>query len=151
MKLLLQCIHAWTAWALSRPLLVFGLSAVAAVLFFVLSLTHLDMETDQLELISTNHPLIALQEKLDPFNFEDQTTFTVVVEAPTPREAVDYVKAMVPRIRNDRKNFREVFYRIEPRQFRQWAFLYLEKDDLLKIRDALAENALLIDGLARDP
>ncbi len=136
---------------MSRPLLVFGLSAVSAILFFVLSLTHLDMETDQLELISTNHPLIALQEKLDPFNFEDQTTFTVVVEAPTPREAIDYVKAMVPRIREDRKNFRDVFYRIEPRQFRQWAFLYLEKDDLLKIRDALAENAPLIDGLARDP
>ncbi|MFP5213064.1 MAG: hypothetical protein ACLGPL_06755, partial [Acidobacteriota bacterium] len=76
MNIVLSFIRIWMAWVLPRPRLVLGLAILSAAVSFVVSAKYLDVETDQLELISQNHPLIAPTDALQRFNFGSRTVFT---------------------------------------------------------------------------
>ena len=134
-----------------RPRLILGIALVSALISCVLAAMRLDVQTDQLELISEHHPLIALNEKLEPFNFEGKTMFTVVVEAQNPEQAVSFSNGLADRIRGNPDYFRDVLYRVDPQLFKRWALLYLDKEDLVRIRENVEEHDKLIRGLAKDP
>src|SRR5215813_6657436 len=144
-------LQAWTAWVVRWPRLVLGAALLLAVASVVLAATHLDIQTDQLELIATHHPLIALTEKLEPFNFGGQTTFTVVVQAPEPPRGVAFLEALGARLRADSGHFQALYYRIDPHQLQPWALLYVDTHDLVTIRDSIATYADLLHALARNP
>src|SRR5262249_1865279 len=139
------------AWVVRWPRLVLGAALLLAVASVVLAAAHLDIQTDQLELIATHHPLIALTEKLEPFNFGGQTTFTVVVQASEPRPGVAFLEALGARLRADSGHFQALYYRIDPNQLKPWALLYVDTHDLIKIRDRLATYAGPLHALARNP
>jgi hypothetical protein len=149
--LILSILQAWTAWVVCRPRLVLGAALLSAVASVVLAAAHLDIQTDQLELISTHHPLLALNEKLEPFNFGGQTTFTVVVQAPEPRRGVAFLEALGARIRADSDHFQALYDRMDPNQLQPWALLYVDTHDLVTIRDSLATYAGPLHALARHP
>ncbi len=151
MNLISKILHRWMAWVLPRPRFVLGVALIAALASIVLGATKLGIQTDQLELISAHHPLIALSTKLEPFNFDGRATFTVVMEAPTPARAVAFVSDLALRIQKDSAYFRDVFYRVDPDLFKQWALLYLEREDLVRIKDNVDKNADMIHKLAGDP
>jgi len=110
---------------------------------------RLGLETGQLDLISPKHPLIRLNEELRPFRGRD--AFTVVVEAPSPRQAVAFIQDLASRLRNQPQYFKEVFYRIDPSTFRPWALLYLSAEDLRRLADRLREHRSLLRGLMEEP
>lgn len=116
-----------------------------------LAATRLKVSTDQLSLISKDHPLIELSEKLDPFDFMGKTAFTVVIESPKPERAVAFAKDLEKRLLEDKGSFQAVFYRIDPNLIKRWALLYLEREEILKIRDSLATNSDLIEGFSQNP
>ncbi len=149
MSNLLRFLRGLTVWILFRPRLVLGIALGSAVLCIALTVAKLDMQTDQLELISPNHPLIRLTDRLDPFKVKE--SFTVVVEAPEPRTAVLFAEEMARRIEADKKNFKSLSYRVDPNMLMHWGLLYLGQDDLLKLRKELVNHEELIDGLARSP
>ncbi len=138
------------AWVLPRPRLVLGIAVVSAVLSFGYAVTHLEVETDQLELISTHHPLITLSDKLDTFEPGGEQSLSVVIEAPSPERGISFLLALVHRIKEDTLHFENVFYRVDPDLFKHWAFLYLDKQDLLYLQHTLQENSAMIHGLAAD-
>jgi hopanoid biosynthesis associated RND transporter like protein HpnN len=109
----------------------------------------LEMQTDQLELISRNHPLIRLTERLDPFKV--RSPFTVVIEAPTPDRALAYLHALEPRIEADTVHFQEASYRVDADQMMKWGLLFLKESDLRRLQEQLDQSAELIQGLARQP
>ncbi len=113
--------------------------------------TRLEIHTDQLELISTRHPLISLSNKLDAFGFHGKTTFAVVVQGPDQERSIEFMKALVEKIHSDPKHFQEVFYRIDPEKFKKWMLYYLDQDDLIKIRQRIEEHSDLVDKMAQDP
>jgi len=138
-------------WVMNWPRLVLGLAFASALASIILASARLDIHTDQLELISPDHPLIALTERLEPFSFGGKTTFTVVIEAPTPDSAVSFVKALGARIKQDPAHFREALYQVDPNRIKRWALLYLGEKEILDVRNALDEHSTLIHELADSP
>jgi uncharacterized protein len=151
MKILTRLLQIWITWVLARPRMVLVVALVSAVASVFVAMGKLDVQTDQLELISTQHPLIALSEKLEPFNFGGKATFTVVVSAPNPEQAVAFSKTLVAHIQEDHRYFQDVLYRVDPNLVKPWALLYPDKEEILEIRDSIDEYANLIQGLARQP
>lgn len=141
----------WVAWVLSRPCVAIGLAVALALASLWLTAARLEVKTDQLSLISKNHPLIPLTERLEPFNFDGETGFTVVIRAPSPQRAVAFARSLERRILDHPGRFQEVFYRIDPDQFRKWALLYQDHEDLLKIREILESKSALIHAFVHEP
>ncbi len=139
------------AWVLPRPRLVLGLVFVMAVASVALTVSKLEIQMDQLELISDDHPLIALTDRLEPFNFGGKTAFTVVIQASEPRRAITFLDALVSRIKKDSAHFEDVHYRVNPDQLKRWALFYLEKEGIIQVRDSVSQYAGLIGKLAENP
>ncbi len=140
MKIILRLIQFWLAWVLPRPRLVLGVVLLSAVGAAYYAGTRLEIRTDQLELISPDHPLVEMSRKLDPYSMEGTATFTLVMEAPSPEEALDFMHAIVPRIKEDKDHFRGVSYRIDPEQLRKWALLYLSEQEIRQLASSLHDH-----------
>ncbi len=147
MKIISRLLQRWTDWVIARPRLVLACVFISAWASIYVTMSRLDVVTDQLELISRSHPLITLSHRLDAFK-SSESSFTVVVTVPTPQRAVAYANALADRIEKDSVHFKEVFYRIDPEQVKPWAFYYLEPDQIRAIRDNLKSHADMIRTLA---
>jgi len=151
MKLLTRLVRAWTGWIVSWPRLVLAIALVTSVASIAFTISKMEIITDQLELIRKDHPLIALSDKLDPFNVETRRRFDVVIEAPTPSEAVSFANELARRIVADPSNFQNIFYRIDPEPFKSYQLLYLDEPELLELGDKIDANSKLIRSLAAKP
>ncbi len=151
MKLLEWCTNKLAALVLPRPRLVLIVALLSVAVSVWLATTRLGVQTEQLELISPNHPLIAKSEKLDQFEFHGKTTFTLVVKAPSQDRAIQFMKAMVAKIHADPRHFQDVFYRVNPDEFKKWLLFYLDKKDLAAVRDTIKDNSTLVDSLSANP
>lgn len=147
MRMVARLLQRWTRWVTLSPRLVLACVFLSAWASVYITVKKLDVITDQLELISHDHPLIGLTERLDRFK-SNESSFTVVVSAPVPQRAVAYAEALAQRIRNDSVHFKGVFHRIDPEQVKPWLFYYLEPDQIREIGSNLKENGDLIRGLA---
>ncbi len=147
MKIVSRLLQLWTAWVITRPRLVLACVFISAWASIYVTMTRLEIVTDQLELISRSHPLITLSQRLNAFK-SSEASFTVVVTVPTPQRAVAYANALADRIRKDSVHFNEVFYRISPEHLKPWALYYLEPDQIREIRDNLKSHKDLIRTLA---
>lgn len=151
MKIVLRLIQFWLAWVLPRPRLVLGVALLSAAAALFYTGARLEIRTDQLELISPDHPLVELSSRLDPFSMEGTATFTLVMEAPSPEMALDFMHTIVERIKEDRAHFRGASYRIDPEQFRKWALLYLSEQEIHQLAGSLHDHSDMIEGLAAKP
>lgn len=151
MNLLSRLLKGWMNWVLSWPRLVLGIALVLCLASVVLTVTRLEMITDELEMISKDHPLIALSDRLDPFNVNSKRRLDVVIEAPTPQEAVAFVRELSARITNDPEHFQNIFYRVDPERFKAWQLLYLDTKDLVALTDTINAHENLIQGFAERP
>jgi uncharacterized protein len=151
MNFLQRFVQMLTAWVLPRPLLVVILAFALAVLSVVVTVTGIDFQTDQLELISPNHPLVLLSDRLQPFNFGGKTTFTIVVHSPSPERSVSFMNALADRVKSDTVHFESFFHRVDPDLVKRWAFLYLDKNELHDLRDNVKEYSSLLRELAERP
>jgi len=144
-------LRLWVSWVLTRPrsiLVVAGAVAFASIIF---TAAKLEMVTDQLELISLDHPLIRLSNMLDPFRMGGTSSFTVVIQAPVPHKAVSFIKQLSSRIKEDKGHFQDVIFRIDPDSFRPWQLLYLEKQDLLDLQEKVDQHYQLVQGFSETP
>ncbi len=151
MKIILKLIQYWLAWVLPRPRLVLGAALVSALGCVLFAALRMEIRTDQLELISKDHPLVELSEKLDPYSIDGAATFTLVMEAPSTEQALAFLHALIPRIQEDKRHFKRVSYRIDPEEFKKWALLYLSEPEILQIAKSLDDHADFIQGLAARP
>jgi hopanoid biosynthesis associated RND transporter like protein HpnN len=151
MNFLLRFVRTLTAWVLPRPLLILGLAFFLAIASLVLTAGKLGFQTDQLELISPHHPMVAVSDKLGAYNFGGKTSFTVVVQSPTPEQAVAFMDALAARIAQDGAHFQDFFYRVDPTLVKRWAFLYLDREELHRLSEDMKEYDTLIQGLAGSP
>ncbi len=151
MKLFAWLTNKLVAWVLPRPRLVLIIALLSAAGSLWLATTRLGVQTEQLELVSPRLPLIAESRRLDQFEFHGMTTFTLVVKAPSQNRAIEFMKAIVSKIHSDPKHFREVFYRVNPDEFKKWLLFYLNKKDLLNVRATIRDNSNLVQNLAGDP
>lgn len=125
------------------------LTVVLAMASVMLAYARLDMQTDELELISQDHPLIATSDKFKPF--KGIQTFIVVIEAPQPERAISFLEALVPQVQEDHGRFGEIFYRVPPDLLGHWAFLYLGERELRDLSDGMKQHQRTIGAIVRRP
>ncbi len=76
------------AWVLPRPRFILGVVLLTSTASIWIVAVRLQVRTDQLELISTRHQFISLQDRLDPSSFNSKTTFAVAVRGPSQEHSV---------------------------------------------------------------
>ncbi|MGA3112830.1 MAG: MMPL family transporter [Syntrophobacteraceae bacterium] len=151
MSLLRRFSQNLVAWVLPRPRFILAAALLSVIGSLWLAAVRLEVRTDQLELISTRNPLIAKSQTLDEFNFHGKTTFALVVRGPTQDRAIEFMNAIVSKIQADPEHFQDVFYRINPDEFKKWLLYYLDEDDLVTIRNTLEKNSVLVHKMAENP
>ncbi|HOH73064.1 MAG TPA: hypothetical protein PLS43_05445, partial [Syntrophales bacterium] len=125
------------------------LSVVAiSVLAVLYTANNLGIQAGQSDLISPRERLIQIAKQFH--EFEQLDSFIVVIEGPEAR-ALDFLRRLAPRLKADRRNFAQVFYRIDPEVLKPWLLLYLEEKDLRRLCDKLAENKRFLQEISRLP
>ena len=142
-------LRAWIACVLARPYLVIAAAVVLAVVSVYLTITRMDLKTSQLDLISPEHPLIRLSQKLKPFKGKD--SFTVVIQAESPRSALSFLNDLAPALERDSERFSDVFYRVDPDLLKPWSLLYLDPEEIARIESRMKSYPHLIGGLSENP
>lgn len=146
-----RLLRLWVSWVLTRPRSILAVAGALALASIVFTAAKLEMVTDQLELIAIDHPLIRLSNMLDPFRMGGTSSLTVVIQAPEPRQAVDFIEQLSSRIKEDKGYFHDVFVRIDPDSFKSWQLLYLEKQDLLDLQKKVEQHYQLVQGFSETP
>lgn len=127
--------------------LMVSLGLAAASIFYTAA--DLGFLTSQKELISPSNRLMKLSEKMD--QFEDLDTFVVAIENQDTSRSLRFLHTLVPLLEADRTHYDRIFFRVDPEPFRRWILLYLEKKDLLALRNSLQEHRGFIDALVESP
>lgn len=151
MNLLARFSKGLVAWVLPRPRFILAAALLSVIASLWLAAVRLEVRTEQLELISPRHPLIAKTRILGEFNFHGKTTFALVVRGPTQNRAIAFMNAIVSKIHADPEHFQDVFYRINPDEFKKWLLYYLDKPELVSIRNTLERNSVLVNKMSVNP
>ncbi len=149
----------WTPahWALRKifllqtayPMATLLTAIVLAALSVVYTVQNLEFQTSQKDLISPKERLIQLAEQVRQFGHLD--SFVVVMEGSNPRRSLEFLRALVPQLEKDKANYQDIFYRVDPQNFRKWALLYLDRKDLGRMVEGFREHSRLLEGLTRTP
>lgn len=131
------------------PLLTFLVALVLAVLSILYTVRNLEFQTSQKDLISPKERLIQLAEQVN--QFEQLDSFVVVMESQDTRHSLQFLQSLVARLESDKKNYLEIFYRVDPRRFKPWALLYLDQKDLDSLGEKLQEHRDFFEGLKNSP
>ena len=130
------------------PLLV--IAVVLAVVSVYYTVTHLAIHTSRNDLVASNQRLIQQTEAMDRA-FGGRDGMVVVVENGHPKRAIKFAGDLAAELRRYPDHFPELFYHIDPETFKRSALLYLEPQELDKIKNRLLEQQDLLSGLAADP
>ena len=130
------------------PLLAIAvLVAVASVYYTV---THLTIRTSRNDLVASDQHLIRQTEVMDRA-FGGRDGMVVVAENGHPKRTIKFANDLAAELRRYPEHFPELFYRINPERFKRSALLYLDPQDLDKIKGSLLKQQDLLSGLAANP
>jgi hypothetical protein len=131
------------------PTILVGLVLAGLAVYYTLN--RLTISTSRNDLVASNKQLIQLSEKMTQ-DFGGRDGLVVVVEnGPQKQRAVQFADALAAELRRYPDRFPDIFYRLKPDVFKPWALLYLEHEDLLKLKDNILGQQNLLQGLAADP
>jgi hopanoid biosynthesis associated RND transporter like protein HpnN len=133
----------WCAW----PILL-GCFLVAALAVYY-TVNHLAIRTTRKDLVASDKRLIARTDEFDrEFGFHDN--LIVVVENTEERRSIAFAETLAAELRRYPDQFAELFYRVNPEPFKQWALLYLKPAELLELKEKLAAHRREMAALAAD-
>ena len=133
----------------SYPLLTLLSALVLAALSVFYTVNNLQFQTSQKDLISPKERLIHLAGQVN--QFEQLDSFIVMMESQDSRRSLKFLQTLVPRLEADKENYREVFYRVDPKRFKPWALLYLNPKELQILADNLREHGSFIKEMTQSP
>lgn len=112
--------------------------------------THLAIRTSRSDLVGSDQRLVQQSEIMDKA-FGGRDGMVVVVENGHPRRAIKFANELAAELQRYPDHFPELFYHINPENFKRSALLYLDLKDLQKIKDSLLGQQNLLASLAADP
>jgi hopanoid biosynthesis associated RND transporter like protein HpnN len=133
-----------SAW----PVIIFSLLMTALSVYYALN--HLSMRTSRNDLVGTDLRIMQLSEAMDR-HFGSRDNLAVVVENSDPKNCIQFVEALAAELRRYPQHFRELFYRVDPQKFKNWALLYLEPKQLLELKDKFSNHQKELRALSSDP
>ncbi|MDI9570010.1 MAG: MMPL family transporter [Pseudomonadota bacterium] len=134
-----QIEHPW-------PILLFVAALSALAVWYTAN--NLGIQAGQSDLISPRERLIQIAKQYR--EFEQLDSFIAVIEGPEGR-ALDFLWRLVPRLEADRRNFAQVFYRLDPEALKPWLLLYIEEKDLRRLAENFTENKRFLEEVSRLP
>jgi hopanoid biosynthesis associated RND transporter like protein HpnN len=140
-------------WALTLSRfswLIVALALVASGLSIYITVHRLSFQTKQLDLISSNQRLTALQAHLDK-EFGSKDGLVVVVASPEKRRAIAFAEALAQELRRYPQDFPEIFYRVDPQAFKDRALYFLDLKEERELRDKILSNQGIMKELAANP
>ncbi len=127
------------------------LIAVAlAALSVVYALTSLTFATSTRALLPPGRPYVERYTQYER-EFGDLDSIAIVVDAPSLPEATLYANRLVRQLRAENVPLKRIAYRIDPKQFEGRGLLYLSKDRLANIRDAVFDYQEFMEAFAAHP
>jgi len=133
----------------SHPFIIIFIALALSAISIFYTVRNLGFQTSRIDLISPDNRLAQLSEQADPFN--DLDTFVVAIENKNISRSLEFLHALATLLEADHDNYIQIFYRVDPEILRPWALLYLNKEDLLTLRDNLGEHQDFISNLAQSP
>lgn len=130
------------------PIIIVSLLATGLSVYY--SLTRLRFSTSRTELVASDLHLIRLTQELER-EFGERDQFVVVVENHSKERAIAFAEALAARLRQHPHRFPELFYRVDPEAFRQWALQYLNLGDLEQLRAKLTDHRQVLEAIAAEP
>jgi hopanoid biosynthesis associated RND transporter like protein HpnN len=129
---------------------IIGIALAIAALSVYYTVTHLTFRTSRNDLVASDQKLIARSQQLDKA-FGSRDGLMVVAENHHPSHSIAFAEALAKELRRYPKEFPELFYRMDPEKFKQWALLYMDPKDLEKLKTSLLDNRQVLEGLAARP
>src|SRR5213593_2835568 len=121
--------------------------AIASVVYALSSLTF---ATSTRALLPPGKPYVERYTQYDR-EFGDLDSIAIVVDAPSLPEATLYANRLVRQLRTDNVPLKRIAYRIDPKQFEGRALLYLSKERLINIREAIFDYQEFMEAFAARP
>src|SRR5213594_2443322 len=136
--------------ACARPALTVAVALALAGASLVYALTTLTFSTSTRALLPAGQPYIERYTQYDR-EFGDLDSIAIVVEAPSLPEATVYATRLVRQLRASDVSLKRISYRIDPKQFEGRALLYLSKERLINIREAIFDYQEFMEAFAARP
>ena len=143
-------LRALVRLACARPVATVLIALVLAVLSVVYALEHLTFATSTRSLLPPGQPYVERYTQYDR-EFGDLDSIAIVVDAPSLPEATLYANRLVRQLRADNVPLKRIAYRIDPKQFEGRGLLYLSKERLANIRDAVFDYQEFMEAFAARP
>ena len=121
-----------------------------AIVSFVYALQYLTFATSTRALLPPGRPYVERYTQYER-EFGDLDSIAIVVEAPSLPEATIYATRLVRQLRADNVPLKRIAYRIDPKQFEGRGLLYLSKERLSNIRDAVFDYQEFMEAFAARP
>jgi hopanoid biosynthesis associated RND transporter like protein HpnN len=149
-RLIGRPLRALVAIACARPVTTVVIAVVLAALSVVYALTSLTFATSTRSLLPPGQPYVERYTQYD-HEFGDLDSIAIVVEAPSLPEATLYANRLVRQLRAENVPLKRIAYRIDPKQFEGRGLLYLSKERLANIRDAVFDYQEFMESFAAHP
>ncbi|MGH7347424.1 MAG: MMPL family transporter, partial [Candidatus Rokuibacteriota bacterium] len=121
-----------------------------AIVSVVYSLEYLRFATSMRALLPPGRPFVERYTQYER-EFGDLDSIAIVVEAPSLPEATLYANRLVRQLRAENVPLKRIAYRIDPKQFEGRGLLYLSKERLANIRDAIFDYQEFMEAFAAHP
>jgi hopanoid biosynthesis associated RND transporter like protein HpnN len=145
-----RAIASWVGAVQRAPWLVIAAFALAVVGSVVYAVENLGIRGDVDSLFATDIPFrVAERDYYAAFPDQYENLF-VVVDGVTPERAGVAATALADRLRENRRDFHQVFLPGGGEFFERNAFLYLDTRDLEELADRLAEAQPYLAAISRD-
>ena len=130
------------------PIIIFTLVVGGASVYY--SYNYLQMVTSRDVLVSSNQRLIKLSKQIDA-QFGSRDNLVIVVENTNLPRSIEFIQALAKKLQQYPKEFRNLFYRVNPANFKKWALLYADRKQLKEFKEKLLENHRALEALAGNP
>ena len=140
-------------WALTLSRfswLIVALALVASGLSIYITVDRLSFQTKQIDLVSSNQRLTALQAHLDK-EFGSKDGLVAVVASPEKGRAIAFAEALAKELRRYPQDFPEIFYRVDPQAFKDQALYFLDPKEERELKDKILSNQGIMKELAANP
>ena len=135
--------------ALAWPIIAAGVLAAVFSLYYAFQ--NLTFITSRTALIGKSPRLARLHEKLQQEFGSHADSMVVVVKNDDRRRSIAFARALAAQLQQYPEEFPELFYRVEPENFKKWALLYLHPGELRRLQERLADHRREMAALAADP
>ena len=143
-------LRALVRIACARPVATVVLALLLAAVSVVYALQSLTFATSTRALLPPGRPYVERYNQYER-EFGDLDNIAIVVEAPSLPEATIYANRLVRQLRADNVPLSRIAYRIDPKQFEGRGLLYLSKERLANIRDAIFDYQEFMEAFAARP